>query len=72
MTHQTVATRADVGRATVNRHWPSLLDLRLAALETGTPPLPPVPEELRAASDHGPARTSAAPPGTSSSADLGP
>ncbi|GHK00071.1 hypothetical protein SY2F82_18680 [Streptomyces sp. Y2F8-2] len=50
VTHQTVATRAGVGRTTVYRHWPSLLDLRLAALEAGMPPLPPVPEELRAAS----------------------
>ncbi|MGW2939352.1 TetR/AcrR family transcriptional regulator [Streptomyces sp. NPDC001156] len=54
VTHQTVATRAGVGRATVYRHWPSLLDLRLAALEAGMPPLPPVPEELRAASGNDP------------------
>ncbi|MGW1622851.1 TetR/AcrR family transcriptional regulator [Streptomyces sp. NPDC002172] len=38
VTHQTVATRAGAGRATVYRHWPSLLDLRLAALEAGMPP----------------------------------
>ncbi|MER5855438.1 TetR/AcrR family transcriptional regulator [Streptomyces sp900105245] len=54
VTHQTVATRAGVGRATVYRHWPGLLDLRLAALEAGMPPLPPVPEELRAASGNDP------------------
>jgi AcrR family transcriptional regulator len=54
VTHQTVATRAGVGRATVYRHWPSLLDLRLAALEAGMPPLPPAPEELRAASGNDP------------------
>ncbi|MFJ8036087.1 helix-turn-helix domain-containing protein [Streptomyces sp. NPDC096032] len=35
VTHQTVATRAGVGRATVYRHWASLLHLRLAALEAG-------------------------------------
>ncbi|WP_406309019.1 TetR/AcrR family transcriptional regulator [Streptomyces sp. NBC_00623] len=50
VTHQAVATRAGVGRATVYRHWPALLDLRLAALEAGMPPLPPMPEELRVAS----------------------
>ncbi|MGW0211710.1 TetR/AcrR family transcriptional regulator [Streptomyces sp. NPDC003233] len=50
VTHQAVATRAGVGRATVYRHWPGLLDLRLAALEAGMPPLPPLPEERRAAS----------------------
>ncbi|MEV6057816.1 TetR/AcrR family transcriptional regulator [Streptomyces sp. NPDC052107] len=54
VTHQTVATRAGVGRATVYRHWPSLLDLRLAALEAGMPPLPPVPEEIRAAAGNDP------------------
>ncbi|MEU2427015.1 TetR/AcrR family transcriptional regulator [Streptomyces sp. NPDC007851] len=54
VTHQAVATRAGVGRATVYRHWPSLLELRLAALEAGMPPLPPVPEELRAASGNDP------------------
>ncbi|MEU2423493.1 TetR/AcrR family transcriptional regulator [Streptomyces sp. NPDC007851] len=54
VTHQAVATRAGVGRATVYRHWPGLLELRLAALEAGMPPLPPVPEEIRAASGHDP------------------
>lgn len=54
VTHQAVATRAGVGRATVYRHWPGLLDLRLAALEAGMPPLPPVPAELRAASGSDP------------------
>ncbi|MGW4518468.1 TetR/AcrR family transcriptional regulator [Streptomyces sp. NPDC004393] len=54
VTHQTVAARAGVGRATVYRHWPSLLDLRLTALEAGIPPLPPAPEHLRAASDNDP------------------
>lgn len=54
VTHQAVATRAGVGRATVYRHWPGLLDLRLAALEAGMPPLPPVPEEIRAASGNDP------------------
>jgi AcrR family transcriptional regulator len=54
VTHQTVATRAGVGRATVYRHWPGLLDLRLAALEAGMPPLPPVPDDLRAASGNDP------------------
>ncbi|WP_293990387.1 TetR/AcrR family transcriptional regulator [Streptomyces sp.] len=49
VTHQAVAARAGVGRATVYRHWPGLLDLRLAALESGMPPLPPMPEELRTA-----------------------
>lgn len=54
VTHQAVAARAGVGRATVYRHWPNLLDLRLAALEAGMPPLPPMPEELRAASGNDP------------------
>lgn len=54
VTHQAVATRAGVGRATVYRHWPSLLDLRLAALEAGMPPLPPMPEKVRAASGDDP------------------
>ncbi|WP_333765012.1 TetR/AcrR family transcriptional regulator [Streptomyces sp. IBSBF 2390] len=54
VTHQAVAARAGVGRATVYRHWPGLLDLRLAALEAGMPPLPPVPEEIRVASGHDP------------------
>ncbi|MER5341287.1 TetR/AcrR family transcriptional regulator [Streptomyces mirabilis] len=54
VTHQAVAARAGVGRATVYRHWPGLLDLRLAALEAGMPPLPPMPEELRAASGNDP------------------
>ncbi|MEV5956091.1 TetR/AcrR family transcriptional regulator [Streptomyces sp. NPDC051987] len=50
VTHQAVAARAGVGRATVYRHWRTLLDLRLGALEAGMPPLPPMPEELRAVS----------------------
>jgi AcrR family transcriptional regulator len=54
VTHQAVATRAGVGRATVYRHWPSLLDLRLAALEAGMPPLPPTPEHLRVVSGNDP------------------
>ncbi|MGW2557643.1 TetR/AcrR family transcriptional regulator [Streptomyces sp. NPDC001514] len=54
VTHQAVATRAGVGRATVYRHWPNLIDLRLAALEAGMPPLPPMPEELRAVSGNDP------------------
>ncbi|MFF3517250.1 TetR/AcrR family transcriptional regulator [Streptomyces sp. NPDC002573] len=54
VTHQTVATRAGVGRATVYRHWPSLLDLRLTALEAGIPPPPPAPEHLRVASGNDP------------------
>ncbi|MEV6027806.1 TetR/AcrR family transcriptional regulator [Streptomyces sp. NPDC052036] len=54
VTHQAVAARAGVGRATVYRHWPGLLDLRLAALEAGMPPLPAVPEEIRAASGSDP------------------
>ncbi|MFF0291753.1 TetR/AcrR family transcriptional regulator [Streptomyces sp. NPDC005262] len=54
VTHQSVAIRAGVGRATVYRHWPGLLDLRLAALEAGMPPLPPAPAKLRAASGNDP------------------
>lgn len=50
ITHQAVAARAGVGRATVYRHWPDLLDLRLSALVGGVPPLPPAPEDLRAGS----------------------
>ncbi|MFI6015598.1 TetR/AcrR family transcriptional regulator [Streptomyces sp. NPDC051243] len=50
VTHQAVAARAGVGRATVYRHWPELLGLRLAALEAGMPPLSPAPEDVRAAS----------------------
>ncbi|MFI6361029.1 TetR/AcrR family transcriptional regulator [Streptomyces sp. NPDC050743] len=50
VTHQTVATRAGVGRATVYRHWPALHSLRMAALDAGMPPLPPMPEHLRVAS----------------------
>lgn len=48
ITHQAVATRAGVGRATVYRHWESLLDLRLVALEAGMPPLPPAPGQPQA------------------------
>jgi AcrR family transcriptional regulator len=51
VTHQAVAARAGVGRATVYRHWADLLGLRLAALEAGMPPLSPAPEDARAASD---------------------
>lgn len=41
VTHQAVATRAGVGRATVYRHWPQPLDLRLATLSAGArPPTP--------------------------------
>ncbi|MCL8009935.1 TetR/AcrR family transcriptional regulator [Streptomyces sp. AS02] len=50
VTHQAVAARAGVGRATVYRHWPELLGLRLAALEAGMPPLSPAPEDVRGAS----------------------
>jgi AcrR family transcriptional regulator len=50
VTHQAVATRAGVGRATVYRHWPDVLGLRLAALQAGMPPLSPAPEDVRAAS----------------------
>ncbi|MEU6806807.1 TetR/AcrR family transcriptional regulator [Streptomyces neyagawaensis] len=50
VTHQAVAARAGVGRATVYRHWADLLGLRLAALEAGMPPLSPAPEDVRAAS----------------------
>ncbi|KUN29631.1 TetR family transcriptional regulator [Streptomyces antibioticus] len=50
VTHQAVAARAGVGRATVYRHWADLLGLRLAALEAGMPPLSPAPEDMRAAS----------------------
>ncbi|KUM81660.1 TetR/AcrR family transcriptional regulator [Streptomyces griseorubiginosus] len=50
VTHQAVAARAGVGRATVYRHWPEVLGLRLAALEAGMPPLSPAPEDVRAAS----------------------
>jgi AcrR family transcriptional regulator len=50
VTHQAVAARAGVGRATVYRHWPQLLDLRLAVLSAGEHDLPPVPAHLNAAS----------------------
>ncbi|MFF7946165.1 TetR/AcrR family transcriptional regulator [Streptomyces griseorubiginosus] len=50
VTHQAVAAHAGVGRATVYRHWPDVLGLRLAALEAGMPPLSPAPEDVRAAS----------------------
>ncbi|WP_225095984.1 TetR/AcrR family transcriptional regulator [Streptomyces sp. CoH27] len=50
VSHQAVAARAGVGRATVYRHWPDLLGLRLAALQAGMPPLSPAPEDVRAAS----------------------
>lgn len=50
VTHQAVAARAGVGRATVYRHWADLLGLRLAALEAGMPPLSPAPEDVRTAS----------------------
>ncbi|MFF4028427.1 TetR/AcrR family transcriptional regulator [Streptomyces sviceus] len=50
VTHQAVATRAGVGRATVYRHWADMLGLRLAALEAYMPPLSPAPEDGRAAS----------------------
>ncbi|SEC81674.1 DNA-binding transcriptional regulator, AcrR family [Streptomyces sp. 3213] len=50
VTHQAVAARARVGRATVYRHWADVLGLRLAALEAGMPPLSPAPEDVRAAS----------------------
>ena len=51
VTHQAVAARAGVGRATVYRHWPCVLDLRLTALRAGEPPTDPMPPDLRAASD---------------------
>jgi AcrR family transcriptional regulator len=50
VTHQTVAARAGVGRATVYRHWPQLLDLRLAGLSVTERALPSPPADLRAAS----------------------
>ena len=40
VTHQAVATRAGVGRATAYRHWPQLLDLRLAVLSASEHDLP--------------------------------
>jgi AcrR family transcriptional regulator len=49
VTHQAVAARAGVGRATVYRHWPQLLDLRLAVLSAGEHDLPPAPAHLSAA-----------------------
>lgn len=54
ITHQAVAARAGVGRATVYRHWPKLLDLRLSALVGGVPPLPAAPEDLRVGSGGNP------------------
>jgi AcrR family transcriptional regulator len=54
VTHQAIAARAGVGRATVYRHWPSVLDLRVAAMEAGMPPLPPPPAELRATAGNDP------------------
>jgi AcrR family transcriptional regulator len=50
VTHQAVAARANVGRATVYRHWPQLLDLRLAVLSASKHNLPPVPPHMNAAS----------------------
>jgi AcrR family transcriptional regulator len=41
VTHQAVAARASVGRATAYRHWPQLLDLRLAVLSASEHDLPP-------------------------------
>lgn len=46
ITHKAVAARAGVGRATVYRHWPDLLDLRLATLAAGALPLSPPPPEI--------------------------
>ncbi|MEJ1110872.1 MULTISPECIES: TetR/AcrR family transcriptional regulator [unclassified Kribbella] len=40
VTHQAVAARAGVGRATAYRHWPQLLDLRLAVLSASEHDLP--------------------------------
>jgi AcrR family transcriptional regulator len=50
VTHLAVAARAGVGRATVYRHWPQLLDLRLASLSVREHDLPPAPAHLSAAS----------------------
>jgi AcrR family transcriptional regulator len=50
VTHQAVAARASVGRATVYRHWPQLLDLRLAVLSASEHALPAAPAHLSAAS----------------------
>jgi AcrR family transcriptional regulator len=50
VTHQAVASRARVGRATVYRHWPQLLDLRLSVLSAAEHDLPPAPALLSAAS----------------------
>jgi AcrR family transcriptional regulator len=49
VTHQAVATRAGVGRATVYRHWPQVLDLRLAVLSANEHDLPPAPAHVNAA-----------------------
>jgi AcrR family transcriptional regulator len=48
VTHQAVAARARVGRATVYRHWPQLLDLRLAVLSASEHDLPPAPVDRSA------------------------
>ena len=49
VTHQAVAARAGVGRATAYRHWPQLLDLRLAVLSASEHDLPPAPAPRKAA-----------------------
>jgi AcrR family transcriptional regulator len=54
VTHQAVAVRAGVGRATVYRHWPHLLDLRLAVLSASEHDLPPAPAHRKAAGGAGP------------------
>jgi AcrR family transcriptional regulator len=50
VTHQSVAAQAGVGRATVYRHWPQLLNLRLAVLSAADHDLPPAPADLSASS----------------------
>lgn len=50
VTHQAVAARAGVGRATVYRHWPQPLDLRLAVLSASEHDLPPGPADRKGAS----------------------
>jgi AcrR family transcriptional regulator len=49
VTHQAVAARAGVGRATVYRHWPQPLDLQLATLSAGA--RPPTPRRPNVDSD---------------------
>jgi AcrR family transcriptional regulator len=50
VTHQAVAALAGVGRAKVYRHWPQLVDLRMAVLSASNHDLPPAPVHLSAAS----------------------